>query len=508
MENVDFPEDITVWRPTYTRPLITARHCSQVCQQWRNIFLSSSSIWAKMIDVDSLEQKTDKWREEVVSRAGQVPLWVYGRVQRGMVDFVGQFLKNNWPRIQAVGICELSLTTLSLREHREMWACLSRPAPNLRRMDILISDSYQRTVLLGPLFGNDAPALKELQIASSTYKFEKTASWIRNLSAVTFYKSFSTKEMLEALEYMPQLMHLKVAMEETSDPNHPTMESENSVIHMPNLKMMELDGYLRGITAVLTNITPSSDCCLSIMLDSDDSSFDMEEYRQYEKASTKYFVSYFSLHRPTALRVEFPLNCSAILADGAPTDGRCFAIPIFGDLVPDSVKFSAIPEQLVKAGSLSSVEELKIGQWCDGAFALDDTETFTRLADMNIFSPVTILTAIDEVLDLFLTQASLKEGFPNLTVLKIVPDEIEWEHWYSFPTDQSPAYHRFLKHRKAIGLPISVLEIHLDALENVDYLEEHTGLVVRSFYRHQYLGEYRCGDGHPERLRFGTTKKR
>ncbi|KAF9551912.1 hypothetical protein CPC08DRAFT_714975 [Agrocybe pediades] len=78
---------------------------------------------------------------------------------------------------------------------------------------------------------------------------------------------------------------------------------------------------------------------------------------------------------------------------------------------------------------------------------------------------------------------------------------------------EEPPHHRFLQFRKVVGRPLTVFEIsfpkpHMDVESpsyNMEYLEVHSGLL----FKWKIAGEgpeqyrcYRCGDGHPERLRF------
>ncbi|KAF9556089.1 hypothetical protein CPC08DRAFT_107509 [Agrocybe pediades] len=85
------------------RPLNVARHCSQVCRRWRLVYLSSCSIWGRIIDLDSLQQTTDEWRKEVMARTGEALLWVYGEVDdwdESKQDIPSDLLKRNWGRIE------------------------------------------------------------------------------------------------------------------------------------------------------------------------------------------------------------------------------------------------------------------------------------------------------------------------------------------------------------------------------------------------------------------------
>ncbi|KAF4613362.1 hypothetical protein D9613_010842 [Agrocybe pediades] len=86
------------------RPLTTARHCSQVSRHWRSIFLSTPSIWARLIDLDGFRQTTDEWMKQVMARSGNALLWVYGRLVSDMHDLFFSFLEETWRRVQMLVI--------------------------------------------------------------------------------------------------------------------------------------------------------------------------------------------------------------------------------------------------------------------------------------------------------------------------------------------------------------------------------------------------------------------
>ncbi|KAF4612993.1 hypothetical protein D9613_010820 [Agrocybe pediades] len=196
---------------TKDRPLTTARHCSQVCRQWRSIFLSSSSIWGRLIDLNGLKETTDQWRNEILARTGDAVLWVYGFVNRDVWDFLSPFLQKNWRRVQILVIRDintLDMTSLDLQQ--EMWAFMKEPAPQLCRIQVKQDNPLTSGLPTSPLFGDDAPLLKDF---SMKHKFPTNVSWICNLSSISFPSTFNMDEVLTTLWRMPRLEYLSLSVD-------------------------------------------------------------------------------------------------------------------------------------------------------------------------------------------------------------------------------------------------------------------------------------------------------
>ncbi|KAF9555492.1 hypothetical protein CPC08DRAFT_711963 [Agrocybe pediades] len=164
---------------TKDRPLTTARHCSQVCRQWRSIFL--------LIDLNGLKETTDQWRNEIFARTGDAVLWVYGFVNRD----------KNWRRVQILVIRDintLDMTSLDLQQ--EM-------------IQVKQDNPLTSGLPTSPLFGDDAPLLKDF---SMKHKFPTNVSWICNLSSISFPSTFNMDEVLTTLWRMPRLEYLSLML--------------------------------------------------------------------------------------------------------------------------------------------------------------------------------------------------------------------------------------------------------------------------------------------------------
>ncbi|KAF9556096.1 hypothetical protein CPC08DRAFT_107591 [Agrocybe pediades] len=196
------------------RPIVTTRHCSHICCHWRSIMLSSSTIWGRLVDLDYLlSRKTDDWTAEIMERAGEALLWVYG----SMVDYQGArnhllstFLQENWARVEMLVVTDALHSILEQR--KKMWAFLHEPAPRLRWVDLSVDTMDADEFLPVPwnLFADKAPLLTEFRM--DRYKFWTDASWIPNLCDVTFYSDFHPSEALEAVQGMPHLQYLDVSI--------------------------------------------------------------------------------------------------------------------------------------------------------------------------------------------------------------------------------------------------------------------------------------------------------
>ncbi len=96
--------------------LKTTRMTSQVCRHWRNFMLSTSSLWAKLVDLNSLEYHTmDAWRNELMRRTGTALLWIAARKypipndSTGIISFFFDIVSKNWHRIQKLVIVGINV---------------------------------------------------------------------------------------------------------------------------------------------------------------------------------------------------------------------------------------------------------------------------------------------------------------------------------------------------------------------------------------------------------------
>ncbi|KAF8894231.1 hypothetical protein CPB84DRAFT_1305892 [Gymnopilus junonius] len=108
--------------------LTITRLTSQVCKRWRELLLSSTSIWASSFDLDCLDQRTDEWREEVLKRTGKASLSILGALQYGRpsTEFFLSILNKHWARVRNLCLVVHMGVFDDIR-----WSYLKNPAPNL-----------------------------------------------------------------------------------------------------------------------------------------------------------------------------------------------------------------------------------------------------------------------------------------------------------------------------------------------------------------------------------------
>ena len=59
--------------------LTNTRFASQVCSTWRATMLEDSTLWARLIDFDTLHAlRSDNWALELIRRSKTAPLWIKG----------------------------------------------------------------------------------------------------------------------------------------------------------------------------------------------------------------------------------------------------------------------------------------------------------------------------------------------------------------------------------------------------------------------------------------------
>ncbi|KAF9556080.1 hypothetical protein CPC08DRAFT_765475 [Agrocybe pediades] len=224
---------------------------------------------------------------------------------------------------------------------------------------------------------------------------------------------------------------------------------------------------------------------------------DYGQYEQYEAAAAKYLVPYLSQHPPSALTFFVnPVDCGFTDLVSPPLEPYRRRFGIF--LCTSFLSSSLLMKQLNNSACWSAVRELELQVMAPSTFDFGlqpgIVSTFTA------FSSVTTLSTVDDALHLLLQEPSITSTLlPALAILRISEPHTEGE--------DPPPHHRFLQFRREIGKPISVLKMSFTLWRvaediNMDYLEEHSGLLVEWHFGDEGPGpeQYMCGDGAPERL--------
>ncbi|KAF9478421.1 hypothetical protein BDN70DRAFT_994198 [Pholiota conissans] len=206
-------------------PLTNARRCSQVCRFWRKISLESPTIWANSIDLTSLGQEGDEWRNEVLRRIQNSALTVMGRClepeKLGLCKFFVRLLSDHWERIHDL---DITFDADRMTNAEELIQALIRPAPNLRAFSLkpvsLLGTNEITFPLETQLFNGVAPSLVDFFVADDTILFGRgqqqllttlSASPLRHLALTSFAK-FTTAEIIATLSHLPLLESFIVNM--------------------------------------------------------------------------------------------------------------------------------------------------------------------------------------------------------------------------------------------------------------------------------------------------------
>ncbi|KAF9551906.1 hypothetical protein CPC08DRAFT_714970, partial [Agrocybe pediades] len=493
---------------------IAIRRCSQVCRHWRSIIVSSSSIWGRLIDLDLLTgQTTDDWMKEVVRRAGEALLWVYGEIgsyYNTQHRFLLTFLQDNWGRVELLVVdahTSSNKTLALLEDQKATWSFLLKPAPRLRWFYFILRSYYYGypslgtesgpPLLTGPIFKDSAPLLTDFHISSPAYfTFSIQAPWIPNLCAVKFSTNFTMEEVLMALQRMPRLAELAV------DIGPKTLIGwQGPDITLPRLRSLDLRGELCSAGTILQHITPSTDCGIAVVELEHPKTYipdaNYAEYAQYETALAKYVVPCLSQHLPSAVVFNINYITTALwdVRDSVSDGRRSFHVSLHTPFLSSSL----LMKELGSCTYTSQIRELIV--------RTNGPPIFDQLGLISIltaFPSITTLSTVDVIIRSLLKDSSITATvLPVLTTLKI-----SYQYVPKLRKEEEP-HHRFLQFRRAIGRSLSVFEIIFipsfgGTFYDMDYLEEHIGLVVKWGIEGEdtlSVG-YRCGDGHPERLRF------
>ncbi|KAF9553980.1 hypothetical protein CPC08DRAFT_713273 [Agrocybe pediades] len=212
---------------------------------------------------------SDKWRKEVMSRAGNALLWITGVIGDKPSDssFVA-LIKENWHRVQV-----LDLEVVDMWGHTgRIWRILRRKAPNLQTLRIVTYPSYQiiQAPRQRPLFSDAAIRLRHFT-TNAKFTFSPTAPWVSNLRTISFHVYHPIRIIHPLLKSTPLLTTLKLSGAPPSVPDEDSVEDaalEELVltpIHLPQLISLQLfHSPFKDILKLLTRIRPSSCCGLVI----------------------------------------------------------------------------------------------------------------------------------------------------------------------------------------------------------------------------------------------------
>ncbi|KAF9557573.1 hypothetical protein CPC08DRAFT_710287 [Agrocybe pediades] len=219
--------------------LATLRHGSQVCMPWRDLLLSSPSLWGKSLDFDILMSKP-AWRDEVIRRSGKSFVYITRIGNSGPRFFLkkdelflGSFIKDNWQRVK---LLRITLPVESVVTKLFDISLLQSPHPHIEELDIREHHLCLRDAPSSPErsftpdvepgtwradFGGHAPMLRRYNTGTS-FQFPYHTSWLPQLRALeATITACSIPSVLDELRNMKDLEHLDLSLPDvrTADPD-------------------------------------------------------------------------------------------------------------------------------------------------------------------------------------------------------------------------------------------------------------------------------------------------
>jgi len=468
MERLSF-DDIEI-----DAPLTTARYTSQVCASWRQLIISSSSLWGNIIDLNSLHQKSDMWRNEVLVRTGNSPLSISGFIYQlvdgpDILQFFESLLQNHWTRIVRV-VVEIGWAPRKL--HDDTWSALACPAPNLKAF-LIQTDSHLPDCFLSPglsLFANYAPLLTRFDQPNHA-PINPNASWLPGITSLSLNSVPTLSILLDMCSRMHSLQALKLSFSDKD----PTPGIQLRSVNLPSLTTLDIHGALNVALEFLDNITPSPGCSLrlSLRLPSNFSNPSAELLFSH-RIIGGFADNYFSHH-----------ICSTCYLRYTPRDIRVEAISYDNSYNKAQSNFAVFtsghPRSLTSAIALFSATLLP-------AYFSHATTLHLSIAPLTTahsLGPLfcEFMTTMVTLEKLHVTTGGLnlfgvlqQRFFPRLKTLVWVPSITnveEWEESTNIITD-------FLAMRRKIGFPIETLEWEMlsGVPMDINKFEELIGLKV------------------------------
>ena len=482
-------------------PLTTARHTSQVCASWRKLIVGSTSLWGNMIDLESLQQRSDTWRNEVLLRSGNSELSIKGNIMsetQGAMAFLVFLLNNHWTRISRIHIRIYNSGTQDWPENA--WGALGRPAPCLRSCSICFQRDlpYVCSSAEFLLFANQAPLLTHFQQHRTPINFG--ASWLPNLTSLMLDSVTTLAILLTTCARMRSIQTLRLNLANTA----PSMEGQLHSVNLPSLTTLDISCSLNLSLVFLDHITPAPGCNLRLFTNADKTV--PIELVSAHRIIAKFANNYFS-HR----------GSTSFFLRSTPKIMRA------GDIFPDKIR-----DDPPYAGFTISVYDLNglLTPLLSLCFATFVPAHFSRVKTLNLHFSNVDPTAppLDSLFNDFLaTMTSLETlelsantvvfinslagvkqpRFPRLKTLQLFLKS-------TVSSDITSLIMNFLATRRNIGIPIEILDLtqwyKLSMVPmDIKKLEEVPGLrVVWRERLEGHLREYVCGSGRPEEL---TTTK-
>ncbi|KDR69409.1 hypothetical protein GALMADRAFT_255896 [Galerina marginata CBS 339.88] len=488
------------------RPLITLRHVSQVCSAWRNLVLSTTSWWARLIDLTILDQASDGWRNEVLRRSGKSPLHIMGVVKtRNAKYLVEVLLKDHSTRIRVLHlICYNHQASQVL--YSNLSQCLQHPAPSLEVFVFHLIFTPRNTEILEPLpiplFSNFAPSLRYFRLAPLRLGAFIEAPFIAQLRKLDFSNRDITihqlANILNRTHFLEEVRDVRLIM--TTDTGGISSFHVPEII-LPHLRHISLEASnISAWLAVMSNITPAPQCELhTALVDLPHRSLEATDVLGISRILSFYSERYPSSQSPPAVflhvgksKIRLRLSYDSLVDT---PDIHSFVLETPGALPTHT---ASILIRSLRAYDFRSTISLNLGISISNECDLEPT-------DSNFIEFVSSLASVESLTtDLSTIQFLLYLGeLPALALIpahaNILPSMRTLMLPYSTDPTISQVLTAFISWREKIGFPIEVLDVTPKFLDfssrDFRFLEQFTGLKVK-----YHETEYVCGSSNPEVL--------
>ncbi len=392
--------------------LRTTRMTSQVCREWRDLLLGASLLWARLIDLDVLDDNTRCyiWRNELVLRSGTAPLWIksdfnetpyrksFGSItvrNEDIYDFLCRIIRDNCHRIQKLIINSHDWNSVISP------TMLCYPAPYLQCLTIPFQKVISRTTesvkdgSITPIFADHAPFLRELKLSGYTIHYQ--APWLRQLRILHLDGGYNICEVLAVLSATHNLRKARLILTGRDDMTSPFLNA-----YLPLLEFLKLHVGLPDQGAIFLNhIYIPIDCFLSVRTDySRVSHINASDYLPLICAFSRYVQRHLQsrpsniLEFNSAYLRRFIWKCHWSRVDSSEIGIRIVLPETIAQIVFETVlKFLACPE-------LSSVAELQFYGWEQSEYPCSAIirQFFKGLTSLHtLYCDITALAYLSEI---------------------------------------------------------------------------------------------------------------
>ncbi|KJA26706.1 hypothetical protein HYPSUDRAFT_36433 [Hypholoma sublateritium FD-334 SS-4] len=488
---------------------------SQVCHQWRSLMLDTPSMWAKLIDMDTIYDSDQELGDELIRRSGTAPLWIKssGIFENQFVanddrdeafeEFFISVISGNWDRIQKLvihGACSSCGLVRSM---------LCFPAPQLEELEASLPEETENSGNLNeetstvPLFSDQAPMLRRFFLKN--YVVDQQAPWLGHLRFIGLDRTYDLPDALTVLSATHKLEELRI--DDLADED---ISTSLPVVSLPLLKHLQYNGHPYPISRLLDHIEISTACSLAVRISYTSDRERMTEIRQQLLSAVNVFIRYAKRYLQSYM---FDIVCLDYFAHNSITFSGKTTFPVESQLeisIPqhddyDSSQLVMLFNQLARL-DLSGITKLQLR--AKGHMNPYWVPFFSCFSSLNIIcvDSKTLGFLID--LQAWIIATSVKRPDVIFPLIKCVEFAITDFYDAGMSTaDQVIVALSYVMPRLRYGRPISTLDMSkylpLDDPSNLDAFTEVKGLKdLKLLYKYSGIEgkfEYSCGSGNQEK---------